>query len=73
MSSDDGFPTFGRVLIFFRLVKRSAVLGRLFYHTACCLLAKVHPTESEYSDEMLSMQHSHAHDICGIVAHVKDR
>ncbi|EFW14207.1 C6 transcription factor [Coccidioides posadasii str. Silveira] len=55
------------------LIKRSAVVGRLFYHTACCLLAKVHPTESEYSDDMLSMQHTHAHDICGIVAHVKDR
>ncbi|KAI1938610.1 hypothetical protein LOZ66_003413 [Ophidiomyces ophidiicola] len=55
------------------LVKRSAIVGRLFYHTACCLLAKIHPTESAYSDEMLSMQHSHAHDICGIVAHVKDR
>ncbi|WEW57713.1 hypothetical protein PRK78_003180 [Emydomyces testavorans] len=55
------------------LIKRSAVVGRLFYHTACCVLAKVHPTESEYSDEMLSMQQSHSHDICGIVAHVKDR
>ncbi|EGE83249.1 hypothetical protein RJZ56_002338 [Blastomyces dermatitidis] len=55
------------------LIKRTAVVGRLFYHTACCLLAKIHPTESEYSENMMAMQQSHAHDICGIVAHVKDR
>ncbi|KKZ63669.1 hypothetical protein EMCG_02037 [[Emmonsia] crescens] len=55
------------------LIKRTAVVGRLFYHTACCLLAKVHPTESEFSENMMTMQQSHAHDICGIVAHVKDR
>lgn len=60
-------------LMLFRLIKRSAVVARLFYHTACTLLAKVHPTESEFSPEMRNMQQSHAHDICGIVAHVKDR
>jgi len=38
-----------------------------------CLLAKVHPTQSEFSDEMVEMQHNHAQDMCGIVAHVKDR
>jgi len=37
------------------------------------LLAKIHPIESEFSPEMRAMQQSHAHDICGIVAHVKDR
>ncbi|KAK2798751.1 hypothetical protein FQN50_008733 [Emmonsiellopsis sp. PD_5] len=55
------------------LIKRSAIIARLFYHTACCVLAKVHPTESEFSENMISMQQSHANDICGIVAHVKDR
>ncbi|KAL2003414.1 hypothetical protein VTN02DRAFT_3924 [Thermoascus thermophilus] len=55
------------------LIKRSAIIARLFYHTACTLLAKIHPTEPEYSPEMRNMQQSHAHDICGIVAHVKDR
>ncbi|PGH19558.1 hypothetical protein AJ80_03894 [Polytolypa hystricis UAMH7299] len=55
------------------IVKRSAIVGRLFYHTACCILAKVHPTESEYSDQMMLLQQNHAHDLCGIVAHVKDR
>ncbi|OKL57939.1 hypothetical protein UA08_06521 [Talaromyces atroroseus] len=55
------------------LVKRSAVVGRLFYHTACILLAKTHPLESEFSPNMRDMQQKHAYDICGIVAHVKDR
>ncbi|EEH06668.1 C6 zinc finger domain-containing protein [Histoplasma capsulatum G186AR] len=52
------------------LIQRTAIVGRLFYHTACCLLAGIHPTETE---NMTAMQQSHAHDICGIVAHVKDR
>jgi hypothetical protein len=60
-------------LTFIRLIKRSAVVARLFYHTAMCLLSKVHPTESEFSEEMVTMQQNHAHDMCGIVAHVKDR
>ncbi|KAM5481349.1 hypothetical protein MaudMau93_007181 [Microsporum audouinii] len=55
------------------LIKRSSVVARLFYHTACLLLAKTHPTESQFSEAMLTTQQSHAHDICGIVAHVKDR
>lgn len=55
------------------LIKRSAVVGRLFYHTAGTLLSKIHPLESEFSPEMRNMQQNHAHDICGIVAHVKDR
>ncbi|OJJ50847.1 hypothetical protein ASPZODRAFT_11693 [Penicilliopsis zonata CBS 506.65] len=55
------------------LIKRSSVVARLFYHTARILLAKIHPLESEYSPEMRNIQQIHAHDICGIVAHVKDR
>ncbi|EZF32236.1 hypothetical protein H109_06763 [Trichophyton interdigitale MR816] len=55
------------------LVKRSSVVARLFYHTTCVLLAKTHPTESQFSENMLAIQQSHANDICGIVAHVKDR
>ncbi|PGH02419.1 hypothetical protein AJ79_07651 [Helicocarpus griseus UAMH5409] len=54
------------------LIKRTAVVARLFYHTSCCLLAQIHPTESEFSQSMMEMQQSHANDICGIVAHVKD-
>lgn len=49
------------------------MVARLFYHTTCVLLAKTHPTESQFSENMLAIQQSHANDICGIVAHVKDR
>ncbi|KAH8705457.1 putative C6 transcription factor [Talaromyces proteolyticus] len=55
------------------LIKRPAIVGRLFYHTACVLLAKIHPIEPEFSPEMRDKQQRHAYDICGIVAHVKDR
>ncbi|KAH8425472.1 Zn(II)2Cys6 transcription factor [Aspergillus melleus] len=55
------------------LIKRSSIIARLFYHTARILLTKIHPLESEFSPEMQSLQQSHAHDICGIVAHTKDR
>lgn len=56
-----------------RLLKRSAVIGRLFYHLTCMLLARTHPIESENSPDMREMQQTHAYDICGIIAHVKDR
>jgi hypothetical protein len=37
------------------------------------MLARLHLSQSEFSPEMEHMQQLHAHDICGIVAHVKDR
>ncbi|PKY03716.1 hypothetical protein P168DRAFT_311278 [Aspergillus campestris IBT 28561] len=55
------------------LVKHPIIIARLFYHTTRILLSKSHPLESEFSPEMQSMQQSHSHDICGIVAHVRDR
>ncbi|KAG2420141.1 hypothetical protein HFD88_004941 [Aspergillus terreus] len=55
------------------LMKRSSIVARLLYHTTQILLTKTHPFESEFSAEMQSQQQRHAHDICGIVAHVKDR
>lgn len=55
------------------LIKRPAIVGQLFYHTACILLAKTHPIEPEFGPNMRDMQQKHAYDICGIVAHVKDR
>lgn len=55
------------------IVHRSAIVGRLFYHTTRILLAKIHPLESQFSPEMRAMQQRHAHAICGIVAHCKDR
>jgi hypothetical protein len=57
-----------------RLIKRAAVIGRLFYHTAQCLLAQTNPMEPpKASEEMRAVQLHHAHQICGIVAHSKDR
>lgn len=56
-----------------RLIKRATIVGRLFYHTAMCLLPQIHPLMSKEVEEMRTMQLHHAHQICGIVAHVKDR
>jgi hypothetical protein len=38
-----------------------------------CLLAQINPVMSKDTKEMHEMQLHHAHQICGIVAHVKDR
>ncbi|KAM3069452.1 hypothetical protein ACMFMF_008669 [Clarireedia jacksonii] len=55
------------------LIKRVTIVGRLFYHTAMCLLPQINPLVGSNTEEMHEMQQSHAHSICGIVAHVKDR
>lgn len=55
------------------LIKRTTIVARLFYHTAMCLLAQVHPMMSTKTKEMHDMELYHAHQICGITAHVKDR
>jgi hypothetical protein len=57
-----------------RLIKRAATIGRLFYHTAQCVLAQTNPMEpSKGSEEMRVLQLHHAHQVCGIVAHSRDR
>jgi len=56
-----------------RLIKRATIVGRLFYHTAMCLLAQINPVMGKEMEEMSTMQMEHARLICGIVAHVKDR
>ena len=38
-----------------------------------CLLARINPALPVTSPEMHEMQTTHSHDLCGIVAHVKDR
>jgi hypothetical protein len=38
-----------------------------------CLLPQINPLVSKDTEEMLTMQLNHSHQICGIVAHVKDR
>ncbi|ORY59527.1 uncharacterized protein BCR38DRAFT_58865 [Pseudomassariella vexata] len=55
------------------LIKRAAVVGRLFYHTAQCLLAQINPILPQDSDEAHAVQQHHAHQVCGIVAHAQDR
>ncbi|PWW77729.1 hypothetical protein C7212DRAFT_356811 [Tuber magnatum] len=55
------------------LVKRCAIVARLFYHTAMVLLAQMNPFMPRESDEMRDMEMTNSHLICGIAAHVKDR
>ena len=55
------------------LVKRSTIVGRLFYHTAQLLLAQINPYYGTDNMEMADMQTRHSQMICGIAAHVKDR
>ena len=57
----------------FRLVKRTCIVARLFYHTAMCLLPQMHPTIPADQPDMHELKMEHVHMICGIVAHVKDR
>lgn len=61
------------MLIRHRLIKRATIVGRLFYHTAMCLLPQIHPFMSKDHPSMAKLHLHHAHQICGIVAHVKDR
>ena len=56
-----------------RLIKRAAIMGRLFYHTSMCLMGQMHPTRDPKDPEMAEMKRYHAQMICGIVAHNKDR
>jgi hypothetical protein len=52
------------------LIKRCAIVARLFYHTAMVIMAQINPYQNE---EMQEMALNHAHQVCGIAAHVKDR
>ncbi|KAJ5817898.1 hypothetical protein N7447_007906 [Penicillium robsamsonii] len=55
------------------LVNRSAIVSRLFYHACRIMLAKTHLSQSEFDEDMRKMQRSHAHEICGLIAHTTDR
>ncbi|POR34727.1 Uncharacterized protein TPAR_05088 [Tolypocladium paradoxum] len=56
-----------------RLTRNSAILGRLFYHTAQCILTQTNPMEpSQLSEEMKALQLHHARQILGIVASSRD-
>jgi hypothetical protein len=57
-------------------IKRTTIIARLFFHTAMALLGSVHPLASmqpEIEGEMHEMRLHHSRQVCGIVAHVKDR
>jgi hypothetical protein len=55
-----------------RFPSSGAVLGRLFYHTAQCILAQTYPHEPIHGEhEMRGLQRHHAREICGIVAHAQ--
>ena len=57
-------------------IKRTTVVARLFYHTAMALLGAVHPLaqmDKQTADAMQDQRIYHSQQICGIVAHVKDR
>lgn len=56
-----------------RLANRSAVVTRLFYHASRILLAKTHPFQSEFDEDMRKMQRNHAHEMCGLIARTTDR
>ncbi len=58
------------------LIKRPAIVARMFYHSAMALLGGMHPAvgmDQEYKDSLEQMKIYHSRQICGIVAHVKDR
>lgn len=55
-----------------RLIKRAATVGRLYYHTAQCLLAQMNPLSPRDSEEARAIQLHHAHQVCGITAHTQD-
>jgi len=55
------------------LIKRTTIVARLFYHTAMVILSQINPIASAETEEMRELQHRHSQQICGIVAHVKDR
>jgi hypothetical protein len=58
------------------LIKRPTIVARMFYHSAMALLGGTHPAvgmDQEYKDSLEQMKVSHSRQICGIVAHVKDR
>jgi hypothetical protein len=54
------------------LIKRAAIVGRLFFHTAMALLHEIHPTEPADSHENEAARRHHARQVCGIIAHTKD-
>ena len=69
------------------IIKRTSVVGRLLYHNAMVLLAQINPMATPHGSplahtnglptpsqaDLSNLERYHAHQICGIVAHAKDR
>ncbi|KAJ2904484.1 hypothetical protein MKZ38_008015 [Zalerion maritima] len=55
------------------LIKRPAVVGRLFYHTAQCILAQCNPLIVRDDPASVEKSTHHARQVCGIVAHTRDK
>ena len=58
------------------LIKRTTIVASLFYHTAMVLLGSLHPLakiQSQTATNMKDVTVYHSRQICGLVAHVKDR
>lgn len=56
-----------------RLLRRAAIIARLYYHTSMCLLMQINPRNPRDSDKNVTAQLDHAHQVCGILAHSADR
>ncbi|KAI9163822.1 Adhesion and hyphal regulator 1 [Paramyrothecium foliicola] len=55
------------------MLNRTTVLGRLFYHTAQCILMQAYNIRSARDlEEMYLLQTHHARQICGLVAQTED-
>lgn len=56
------------------MTRDSATLGRLFYHTAQCILTQMKPLQPpSLTREMMALQHHHARQVLGIVASNRER
>ena len=55
------------------MIRKTAVVAQLFYHTARILLARTKPALPRGFANMSEMEERHAREICGIIAHMKDR
>lgn len=55
------------------IIKRCAIVARLFYHTALVVMSQINPYGASQADEMQRMKTSNAHQICGITGNLKDR
>lgn len=66
---DDPTSLFPHILI----VRSSAAVARLLYHTSCMLLARIESMEPASNSYNQSVQTRHALDICGIASQAEDK